>query len=151
MRPVVTARYSQSVRKVAKLHSLSHCRCSAHGLRTHHRTDSAGVLLWEKSYGGASYDWLNSIKVTTDGGVIMCGFVYNNGGDITVNIGAIDIWIVKTDTSGNIEWEKSYGGTGNDWGFAITQSSDGGYAFATVNYLQNQVLRSSNHVHHANL
>lgn len=96
------------------------------------RTDSAGVLLWEKSYGGASYDWLNSIKVTTDGGVIMCGFVYNNGGDITVNIGAIDIWIVKTDTSGNIEWEKSYGGTGNDWGFAITQSSDGGYAFAAL-------------------
>lgn len=96
------------------------------------KTDSTGNLLWEKSYGGPSFDWLNSMKVTSDGGVIMCGFVYNNGGDISVNIGGIDVWIVKADTAGNIEWEKSYGGTGNDWGFAITQSSDGGYAFAAL-------------------
>ncbi len=96
------------------------------------KADSLGVLQWEKSFGAAGFDWLNSMKVTTDGGVVMCGFVYASGGDISVNIGGIDVWVVKTDSVGNIEWEKSYGGTGNDWGFAITQSSDSGYAFAAL-------------------
>lgn len=96
------------------------------------KTDSAGLLLWEKSFGGPGFDWLNSMKVTADGGVVMCGFVNGSGADISASLGGIDVWIVKTDTAGTIEWERSFGGTGNDWGFTITQSSDGGYAFGAL-------------------
>ena len=96
------------------------------------KTDSIGVLQWEKSYGGPSYDWLNSMKVCSDNGVVMCGFVYSGGGDISANIGGIDVWVIKVDTGGNILWEKSYGGTGNDWGFSIIQSTDGGFAIAAL-------------------
>jgi hypothetical protein len=57
----------------------------------------------------------------------MCGYSYGANGDVTVAHGKNDMWIVKTDSLGNLEWQKNIGGTDFDNGYAIIQTFDGSY------------------------
>jgi len=94
------------------------------------KLDSSGVINWQKSFGGADLDIAFSIHQTTDGGYIFSGASQSNDGDVTENLGANDCWIVKLDTVGNIIWEKSLGGSGNEGFSSIQQTTDGGYIAA---------------------
>jgi len=85
------------------------------------------VLEWEKNFGGSEDDRAYSIQQTTDGGYIIAGESKSNDGDVGENKGQEDYWIVKLDESGNLEWEKSYGGNLHDRARAIQQTTDGGY------------------------
>lgn len=86
-----------------------------------------GVIYWQKSFGGSHVEELNSMIKTSDGGYIMIGSAYSNDGDITGSIGGTDYWIVKLNSTGNLQWEKSLGGTKVDIASSIVQTSDGGY------------------------
>lgn len=88
-------------------------------------------LQWQKSFGGTAEDAGSSVKPTSDGGFIMCGKTLSNNGDVTFihTTTAYDVWVVKTDSLGNIQWQKSYGGSLDDRGFDIIQTLDGGFAF----------------------
>ena len=88
-----------------------------------------GVIL-SSLYGGTGYDCGNDIINTADGGLAIMASVMSSDGDVSVNRGGYDFWLLKTDADGKKSWEKSYGGTLEDWGNAIIQSSDGGYAMA---------------------
>ena len=88
------------------------------------------AIEWQKSLGGTSDDYAYSIKQTTDGGYIVAGSSYSNDGDVTDNHGNIDFWIVKLNSAGAIEWQKSLGGTGNEEATSIQQTIDGGYIIA---------------------
>ena len=90
----------------------------------------APVIEWQKSLGGTGYDASQSIQQTTDGGYIVAGFSESIDGDVTGNNGDFDYWIVKLDPSGNITWQKSLGGSGNDEARSIQQTTDGGYIVA---------------------
>lgn len=79
---------------------------------------------WAKSYGGYNSDHAYSIQQTTDEGYIVVGHTGSFGS------GALDIWILKLNTYGNIIWEKTYGGVNNDYGRSIQQTADGGYIVA---------------------
>ncbi|MDV7392238.1 hypothetical protein RZS08_12820, partial [Arthrospira platensis SPKY1] len=48
-------------------------------------------------------------------------------GDVAFNHGMYDVWVVKIDWDGNILWERTFGGSGSDYGYAIALSDDGGY------------------------
>jgi hypothetical protein len=85
-----------------------------------------GVIEWQKSLGGTGNDSLSSILQTSDGGYILCGQSNSNDGDVTGNHGGNDSWVVKLSSTGIIEWQKSLGGTGNDYSFSILQTTDGG-------------------------
>lgn len=99
------------------------------------RVDKNGNLKWEKSYGGSMPDWANSILQTTDGGFIFCGMVQSNDGDVQCDLhGRSDVWIVKGDSAGNIEWQKCYGGTDYEGASAIIATPDSGYLFAGSTY-----------------
>jgi hypothetical protein len=89
------------------------------------RTDGSGNLIWSKTYGGGGYEYGYSLKLTKDGGYII-------GGSTTLSFGtgANDFYLVKTDGSGNLIWSKTYGGTKDDTGRSVYQTSDGGYLFA---------------------
>lgn len=87
-------------------------------------------IQWQKVFGGSDDDRGQSIIQTDDGGFAVTGFSRSDDGDITGNFGFQDYWIVKLDATGGIQWEKSIGFSGNDRGYDIIQTQDGGY-FAT--------------------
>lgn len=81
-------------------------------------------------YGGSEYDYAKCIQETSDGGLILVGYTDSDDGDISFNHGGYDVWILKLSANGNKVWEKTYGGSGNEEGWSIVQTADGGYAIA---------------------
>jgi hypothetical protein len=94
------------------------------------KTDSSGNTLWTKTFGGSQYDCGCSVQQTTDGGYIVAGYTESYGA------GGSDVYLIKTDSSGNTLWTKTIGGPDNDPGESIQQTIDGGYIIAgcTVSY-----------------
>lgn len=88
-----------------------------------------GELEWEKSYGGSLNDAIYDMVPSPDGGFVFMAYSNSDDGDVSGNQGELDIWVVKIDSSGNIEWEKTYGGSKIDVGHEIKATSDGGYIF----------------------
>ncbi|WBV61945.1 T9SS type A sorting domain-containing protein [Chryseobacterium camelliae] len=91
------------------------------------KMDASGNLQWQKSLGGSGDDQASSIRNTSDGGYIVAGFTDSTDGDITLNKGLSDYWIVKLNALGNIEWQKTYGGIYQDIATSVRQTADGGY------------------------
>ena len=85
------------------------------------------MLEWKETYGGSLDEQVRSIQQTMDGGFIVIGFTKSNDFDVSDNNGESDIWILKLDSFGNIEWKKSYGGSSFDDGYSIQQTTDGGF------------------------
>ncbi len=85
------------------------------------KTDSEGNPLWERTFGGLGKDIGFSVKQTEDDGYIVVGATKPH------MIGDYDIWLIKTDSKGNHEWDRTFGGRGNDWPNAIQETADGGY------------------------
>ena len=85
------------------------------------KLNSDGDTSWTRTYGGIGYEWGAGVQQTTDGGYIIAGQTPAFGA------GGFDAYLVKIDASGNIEWTKTYGGTGSDHGTSVQQTSDGGY------------------------
>jgi hypothetical protein len=88
------------------------------------KTDANGNIQWAKTYGGAYDDGASSVQQTSDGGYIVAGWTYSFGA------GYQDAFLIKTDANGNVQWAKTYGGTGYDWASSVRQTSDGGYIVA---------------------
>ena len=86
-----------------------------------------GDIEWEKTFGGTLTETAASILQTNDGGFIFATWSNSNDGDVTGNHGGADFWVVKMSSSGDIEWQKSYGGTAPDLGMSINKTNDGGY------------------------
>ncbi len=94
------------------------------------KLDSLGTIDWQISLGGSSSDNTGALEVTADGGCIVIGTTSSIDGDITDTLGMSDIWVVKLDNTGTIQWQKPYGGTSYEVGWSIKQTSDGGFVFA---------------------
>lgn len=93
------------------------------------KLDNTGAVQWQKTYGGEYSDMLRSMEQTTDGGYILGGYSNSpRSGDKTEeNNGIGDYWILKIDSLGKIEWQKTYGGNGDNQLYVIHQTTDGGY------------------------
>lgn len=85
------------------------------------KTDSNGNKQWEETYGGAAEDWGYSLRTTSDGGYIISGHTLSFGS------GKKDAWLIKTDSEGNEEWNKTFGGASNEGSTYAQQTQDGGY------------------------
>lgn len=103
-----------------------------------------GDLLWKKNYGGSGNDYIWDIHSTNDGGYIFAGNSDSIDGDISENNGASDFWIVKLDTDGNIEWEKTYGGSNFDDLSKITETESGDFVLIGSSF-SNDGIFSNNH------
>jgi hypothetical protein len=88
------------------------------------KTDANGNIQWAKTYGGIVDEYAYSVQQTSDGGYIVAGYTNSFGAGYT------DIILIKTDANGNVQWAKTYGGTGWDWAESVQQTSDGGYIVA---------------------
>jgi hypothetical protein len=80
--------------------------------------------VWSRNYGGQSSDPGGAVKVTYDGGYVLTGTTYSYG------LGRGDLWLVKTDSNGTEQWNKTFGGRNFDIGRSVQQTSDGGYIIA---------------------
>jgi len=94
------------------------------------KLDSTGTIIWQNSLGGTGDDEATSIQQATDGGYIVAGYSNSTDGDVTGNHGSWDYWVVKLDSIGTITWQKTFGGSGIDYGNSIQQTIDGGYIVA---------------------
>jgi len=84
------------------------------------KTNATGDTLWTKTYGGASFDYGESVQQTSDGGYIVAGY--------TDSFGDSDqVYLIKTNGSGDTLWTRTYGGVNDDRGYSVQQTSDGSY------------------------
>ncbi len=90
------------------------------------KTDANGNIIWAKTYGGINNDGASSVQQTSDGGYIVAGWTNSFGA------GEREIFLIKTDAKGNIQWAKTYGGASDDGAFLVQQTSDGGYILAST-------------------
>jgi hypothetical protein len=90
------------------------------------KTDASGNMQWGNSYGGSDEDYGSSVVQTTDGGYAIVGTTYSFGARGSTGF-FTDIYFVKTDAAGNMQWNKTYGGPQGEYGNAVAQTSDGGY------------------------
>jgi len=89
------------------------------------KTDTAGDTVWTRTYGGSSWDRGECVTQTTDGGYIVAGWTESFG------TGAYpDVYLIKTEATGNAVWARTYGGSLRDEGFSVAKTSDGGYIVA---------------------
>jgi hypothetical protein len=91
------------------------------------KLDGNGDLQWQRTYGGEGGDYAYAMALTSDGGYVVAGSSNSDSGDVTDNHGAEDVWVVKLDADGDIEWQRSMGGTNNDIAHEIRACADGGY------------------------
>ncbi len=91
---------------------------------------ATGVLRWQKCYGGINHDNATDLIQTIDGGYAIAGYTASTDGDVTGFHGLSDVWIVKTDDTGALQWQKSLGGSGLDQAHALYQSQDSGFIIA---------------------
>jgi len=96
------------------------------------KTDAAGNKVWDKTMGSFYVDYIRSIIATPDGGFLLCGSSESGPSNekLSLNYGSYDYWVVKTDGSGNLQWEKTYGGAAREDLYAACKIPGGGYLLA---------------------
>jgi uncharacterized delta-60 repeat protein len=88
------------------------------------RLAADGAVIWQRSYGGAKYDLADLVYQTCDGGYVVTGQSTSFGA------GNRDMWLLKLAADGSVQWQKAYGGPGDDEAVGIEQTTDGGYIMA---------------------
>lgn len=91
------------------------------------KLNNLGIMEWQRTYGGSSFDFGNYITQTSDNGYIVSGNTYSDDGDVVGFHGGTDYWILKLDNSGNLQWNRCYGGSSFEGVYSIIQTTDGGY------------------------
>ncbi len=94
------------------------------------KLDSSQNIMWQHSYGGTDNDDGKTIIVSSNGNYVFTAITSSVDGDVTSNHGSSDLWVVEIDSSGNIVWQKCFGGSlaeSNSVGTTITESLDGSY------------------------
>ena len=94
------------------------------------KLNAAGDTVWTKTYGGTADDGNGFIVATNDGGYAIAGYTDSNNGDVQRNHGGRDVWLIKVNKDGALQWSQTYGGSYLDEGRSITAAPGGGFVIA---------------------
>lgn len=94
------------------------------------KIDTKGNKLWSRYYGGQFTDTLLDISETENGNYILTGYSDSSDTDISNNLGEYDFWIVKVNNTGDLIWERNFGGSQIDEAFSITKTTDNHFLIA---------------------
>ncbi len=92
------------------------------------KLNSNGTLIWQKTFGGNSFDEAYSIQQTTDGGYIVAGYTHSFGAFYG------DAYVLKLNSDGSLAWQKTFDRNGDDWANSVQETIDGGYIVAGCTY-----------------
>jgi len=95
-----------------------------------YKIDAQGNIEWNEGYGGSEIDRFTAIQQTTDLGYVITGYSESNDGDVGFNNGERDIWVLKIDVAGEIEWSKVFGGSAKDEAHGVQQTDEGNFIVA---------------------
>lgn len=82
-------------------------------------------LQWWNSFGGSGRDIAEAIAVTKDGGYVLAGLTESNDGDVSGNRGIGDFWVIKLSQEGELLWQKTFGGSGQDHAYDVLERPSG--------------------------
>ncbi|WP_303318935.1 hypothetical protein Q4Q34_05655 [Flavivirga abyssicola] len=108
------------------------------------KISDTGNLIWEKSFGGSQTDEARSIVKSSDGNYIIVGDTRSEDLDISSNNGAADLWVIKISTTGNLIWEKTFGGSNFDVGRSVSKTQDNGFIISGSSRSSNGNLSNNN-------
>ncbi|MBL7826571.1 MAG: T9SS type A sorting domain-containing protein [Saprospiraceae bacterium] len=91
------------------------------------RLNEQGSLLWQKAIGGSLKDYFTRVALTPDNGFVISGYSTSNDGDVSWNNGDIDFWLVKLDSTGTKQWDRSLGGSHQELARCVISCTEGGY------------------------
>jgi len=91
------------------------------------KLDSIGGIVWQKGFGGSKDEALSDLKPCSDGGFVILGSTFSNDFDVSGNHGDLDMWVIKLTASGDIQWQKCLGGTSEEAGAHVLQTTDEGF------------------------
>lgn len=118
------------------------------------KMDENGKLEWENTFGGDGNDLLFAGKPTPDGGYLLVGSSTstNTGDKLSIHLGSEDIWVLKLDGLGHLQWQLTFGGIGNDIPIDVITTKDGGYLIASnsnspLSEFKNSELLGSNDIY----
>jgi gliding motility-associated-like protein len=94
------------------------------------KTDASGTIQWQKCYGGSANEEAFCMDRTADGGWVIGGSAESKDGDLSCDAGVNDVWIIKIDASGILQWSKSMGGNYYDIAYALQTLKDGSFIVA---------------------
>jgi hypothetical protein len=98
------------------------------------KIDDNGNILWQKTYGGFGFDYLGAIIQTQDDGYAITGYSNSSNADFPQNKGGTDIWLLKINIAGNIQWANNFGGSLDDIGKALAEDNDGNFIITGETY-----------------
>lgn len=89
------------------------------------KINDSGKMVWEKTFGGSDFEDAESIIALQSGGYVITGNTKSSDDEVAENFGENDIWVLKIDDNGSLEWEKTIGGSGLDFGFDAVETPFG--------------------------
>jgi len=92
------------------------------------KTDTMGVIQWDKAIGGTEIEWANDFKITHDKGYIIAGYTNIVSGN------GYDVLLIKTDSLGNVKWQKTFGGADWDMGYSVIEDKNQNFLIAGTTY-----------------
>ncbi len=99
------------------------------------KIDPDGNILWEKTFGGSKVEYCKGGTLTSDGGVVVCGYGNSDDGDVSVNYGFYDMWVFKLNSQGELIWETVIGNEDIDYSFSVIETSDKGFLLSGSSFL----------------
>ncbi len=95
------------------------------------KLDATGNIEWKNNYGGLANDYANAIRQVQDGNYVVAGYSSSDTRDVSTNYGSSDYWLLKLEAgTGQVLWERNYGGSSADQATAFKQTPNGGFIIA---------------------